>query len=216
MNDTITTIDPRATFAQAVSTARTVIDGVRADQFDLPTPCPDIEVRSMLGHMLTVLRRVAALGNGTDPMDMPNVVTGVDDADWPSEFLSAAHDVQAAWTDTAKLEQPMSLPWATAPGAAMLQMYTSELTVHTWDLAVTTGQTVSWHEPTVQVSLQSALQALPAGDREAYFAEMARDPKFSPDLAEHPPFRNPVVVDEQAPTIDRLIGWYGRQPSRAA
>ena len=55
-----------------------------------------------------------------------------------------------------------------------------------------------------------------AGDREAYFTEMARDPKFSPDLAEHPPFRNPVVVDEQAPTIDRLIGWYGRQPSRAA
>ena len=56
------------------------------------------------------------------------------------EFLQAAHDVQSAWADAAKLDQPMVLPWVTAPGSAMLAMYTAELTVHTWDLAVATGQ----------------------------------------------------------------------------
>ena len=166
--------------------------------------------------MLTVFNRLAALGNGTDPMDMPDVVTGVADDAWPAEFQAAAHRVQAAWTDAAKLDQLMVLPWATAPGGAMVAMYTSELTVHTWDIAVATGQTVTWHQPTVEVALQSALQALPSGDREAYFAEMAKNPAFRPELAIKPPFRNIVPVADDASAIDRLIGWYGRQPSSAA
>lgn len=208
--------DPRTAFAHAHLTLRALVDDIRPDQLENPTPCPELDVRALLGHMLTVYNRLAALGNGTDPMDMPDVVTGVADDAWPSEFLAAAHRVQAAWTDGGKLEQMMVLPWATAPGAAMLAMYTSELTVHTWDVAVATDLAVDWHEPTIEVALGSALQALPSGDREAYFAEMAKDPAFRPDLATRPPFRNIVPVADDASTIDRLIGWYGRQPSMAA
>ncbi len=209
---TLAPTDPRASFAQAVSTARAIVAEVRPAQLTLPTPCPEHDVRSLLGHMLIVFRRIEALGNGTDPMDMPDVVTGIADDAWPAAFEQAAHQVQAAWTDSAMLDRVMVLPWATAPGAAMLQMYTSELTVHTWDIAVATGQSVEWHEPTVQVAFRSALQALPSGDREAYFAEMAADPRFSPDLAVRPPFKNAVAVADSAPTIDRLVAWYGRRP----
>lgn len=207
--------DPRTAFAHATITARRVVDGVRADQLDLPTVCPDHDVRSLMGHMVTVFRRLAALGNGADPLDMPDVVTGVADHAWPAVFLDAAHQVQAAWTDAAKLQQTMVLPWATAPGAGMVAMYTSELTVHTWDLAVATGQQVEWHEPTLQVALASALMALPGGDREAGFAERAESLGM-PWLATHPPFRSAVPVADDAPTIDRLIGWYGRDPSAQA
>jgi uncharacterized protein (TIGR03086 family) len=212
MNNTLLPTDPRSSFAHAVITARAVIAQVTPDQMVLATPCPEHDVRSMLGHMLTVLERITALGNGDDPMAMPDVVTGVADEQWSSAFVDAAHRVQTAWTDSAKLERPMHLPWATAPGAAMLQMYTAELTVHTWDLAVAIGHTVEWHEPTLQVALQSALHALPSGDREAYFEEMAKDARFTPDLAVRPPFRNPVPVADDASTLDRLVGWYGRQP----
>jgi uncharacterized protein (TIGR03086 family) len=121
--------------------------------------------------------------------------------------------VQAAWSDPAKLRQTMVLPWVTAPGAAMLLSYTSELTVHTWDLAVATGQTVSWHEPTVQVALETALRALPSGDREAYFAELSKD---MPEIAGRPPFKNAVAIDSMAAPLDQLIGWYGRQPASSA
>lgn len=208
--------DPRSAFAHATITARAVVAGVRPDQLGLPTPCPEHDVRSLLGHMLVVFDRLAALGNGTDPMNMPDVITGVADDAWSDQFQAAAHRVQAAWTDAAKLGQMMVLPWATAPGAAMVHMYTSELTVHTWDIAVATGQTAPWHQPTVEAALATALQALPSGDREAYFAEMAKDPKFRPELATSPPFRNIVPVADDAPALDRLIGWYGRQPSSAA
>jgi uncharacterized protein (TIGR03086 family) len=210
LNDTLSPTDPRASFAHAVVTARAVIAQVTPDQMTLPTPCTEKNVRSLLGHMLVVFDRIAALGNGDDPMAMPDEITGVADDAWSARFLDAGHRVQAAWTDDSKLEQMMVLPWATAPGAAMLAMYTSELTVHTWDLAVATGQTVEWHEPTLKVALASALQALPSGDREAYFASMAAD--FGPDIAIHPPFRNAVDPGDGASTLDRLIGWYGRQP----
>lgn len=208
--------DPRTAFAHANITLRALVDSIRVDQLDNPTPCPELDVRSLLGHMLTVYNRLVALGNGTDPMDMPDIVTGVADDGWPAEFLAAAHRVQAAWTDAAKLDQMMVLPWASAPGAAMVAMYTAELTVHTWDVGVATGQRVQWHEPAIEVALRSALQALPSGDREAYFAELAKDPKFTPELALRPPFKNIVPVADDASSLDRLIGWYGRQPSMAA
>ena len=205
--------DPRSLFAHAVVTARATVHRVRPEQLALPTPCPDYDVRTLMGHMVVVFRRLAALGNGTDPMDLPEHVTGIADDQWPAQFLQEAHDVQAAWSDAAKLDQVMVLPWATAPGAGMLAMYTSELTVHTWDLAVATGQQPEWHAPTVEAALQTALMALPPGDREAHFAQMAID---MPQIAGRPPFRNAVEAGNTASSLDRLIGWYGRQPSSAA
>jgi uncharacterized protein (TIGR03086 family) len=211
--ETLAPTDPRSLFAHAVITARATVDAIRPEQLALPTPCPEYDVRALLGHMVIVLRRVAALGNGADPMDMPDRVTDVADNAWPAAFVQEAHEVQAAWADATKLEQLMTLPWASAPGAAMIAMYTSELTVHTWDLAVATGQHPLWHEPTVDAALAAALVALPSGDREAYFAQMAAD---MPEIAGRPPFRNPVDTGTAAAPLDQLIGWYGRQPSSAA
>ena len=58
-----------------------------------------------------------------------------------SFFVSSAARL-AAWTRRVWVRnEGTSLPWATMPGAGMLVMYTSELTCHTWDLAVATGQT---------------------------------------------------------------------------
>jgi uncharacterized protein (TIGR03086 family) len=213
MTNTLATTDPRSSFAQAVATARAVVDGVNPDQLTLPTPCPEHDVRSMLGHMLVVFRRITALGNGANPMDMPDSVTGIADDAWPAAFLAAAHEVHAAWSDPAKLDEMMVLPWVTAPGAAMMLSYTSELTVHTWDLAVATGQTAPWHQPTVRIALETALRVLPSGDREAYFAELSKD---MPEIAGRPPFKNPVSVDSTSTPLDQLIGWYGRQPSSSA
>jgi len=206
--NTLAPTDPRSSFATAVITARTVIAGIQPDQLALPTVCSEFDVRGLLGHMLMVFDRVTALGNGDDPMAIDEAIVVADDA-WPAAFDAAAHRVQAAWTDDAKLGQLMVLPWATAPGAGMLCMYTSELTVHTWDLAQATGQHVEWHEPTLQVALQTALQALPSGDREARFAEMAKD---MPQIAGRPPFRSAVEVAGDVSTLDRLIAWYGRRP----
>lgn len=203
--------DPRSTFAGAVATAGATLHAVRPDQLALPTPCDGFDVRALLGHMLVVLERVALLGEGRDPMALPSVVTGVSDDGWYDAWLHDAHRVQAAWTDDATLTTMMVLPWVQAPGSAMLASYTSELTVHTWDVASATGQQPQWNEQVLQVSLQAARQALPDGDRQAAFAAIAAD--LPPQVAAGgPPFANPVAVADDAPLIDQLVAWYGRRP----
>ena len=203
--------DNRFHFAQAVTTAGTTLAAVRPDQIDSSTPCAEFDVRTLIGHMLVVLRRVALLGEGGDPMALPSFVTGITDTGWHDAWIDDAHRVQVAWTDDETLTRMMVLPWVQAPGSAMLAMYTSELSVHTWDLAMATGQHPAWNEQAIRVALQAASQALPSGDRHAAFAAMAAD--MPPHVAAGgPPFGNPVTAAPGAPLIDRLVGWYGRQP----
>src|SRR4051795_1587604 len=52
--------DPRPAFATAVATAVDAMSAVRPDQLAAPTPCTEFDVRTLLGHLLSVLRRVAA------------------------------------------------------------------------------------------------------------------------------------------------------------
>src|SRR5947209_9286311 len=66
--------DPRTVFAQAVALGGDVVGAVRPGQLGDPTPCPEYDVRALLGHLVTVLHRVAALGRGADPFDLPPVV----------------------------------------------------------------------------------------------------------------------------------------------
>ena len=211
MTETLAPTDPRSYFAGAVITARPVIAAVTPEQMALPTQCPEFDVRIMLGHLLVVLDRVALLGEGNDPMALPTAHTDIADDAWEAEYLARAHRVQAAWTDPSRLAAMMTLPWVTAPGAALLAMYTSELTVHTWDLAGATGQSVAWRDDVVQVALDAAMQALAPGDREAGLEAMRAH--LPAELsANFPPFKNAIDIADGAPLIDRLIAWYGRQP----
>ena len=103
MTETLAPTDPRSYFAGAVITARPVIAAVTPEQMALPTPCPEFDVRTMLGHLLVVLDRVALLGEGNDPMALPTAHTDIADDAWEAEYLARAHRVQAAWTDPSRL-----------------------------------------------------------------------------------------------------------------
>lgn len=211
MTTTLHPTDPRLHFAHAVATAGATIAEVRPTQFDGHTPCAEFDVRTLIGHMLVVLRRVALLGEGGDPMALPSFVTGIADLGWHDAWMSDAHRVQAAWTDDTNLSRMMVLPWVQAPGSAMLAIYTSELSVHTWDLATATEQHPAWNEQALEVALQAALHALPGGDRRAAFAAMVADLPAQV-AAGGPPFGNPVAAAPGAPLIDQLVAWYGRRP----
>jgi uncharacterized protein (TIGR03086 family) len=204
--------DPRTVFARAVATAGWVIDSIRPDQLDLPTACHEHDVRSLLGHVVDVMARVRLVGEGGDPMANGQVdVTAVADDGWFDLFRSRAHEVQAAWTDAAALDRTVVLPWATTTGAGALASYTSELTVHTWDLARATGQHPTWDDEVVAVAFGAISRGLPAEGRlamfEAYAARMPAEVRPS-----SPPFAEAVEVAADAPAIDRLVAWTGRRP----
>ncbi|HEX3623450.1 MAG TPA: TIGR03086 family metal-binding protein [Acidimicrobiales bacterium] len=201
--------DPRAVFAQAVALATAVIGRVVPEQLSNPTPCAEFDVRDLLGHLVVVLRRVAAIGRGDDAFGA-GVLATVHGDRWQEAWVAAAHDVEVAWADDVALTRTVRLPWAEDTGAKTLVSYLNEVTVHTWDLATATGQRPAW-DPKVLGLAFDGIRFMPGEGRWAIFeAVRAEMPPAQRNFAD--PFADAVPVPEDAPLIDRLIAWNGRSP----
>jgi uncharacterized protein (TIGR03086 family) len=191
-----TTTDPRPGFASAAALAADVVAAVRPDQLARPTPCTEFDVRALLGHVLSVFRRVAAVGRGEPFTTVPHVTTDVPDDGWVQAVAVAVREAEDVWTDPAVLARELRLPFGTLPGAAALATYTGEVSTHTWDLATATGQRPAWDDEVLARALPAIHAKLPADGR-------------GPGI----PFGPVVPVAEDAPLIDRLVAWQGRDPS---
>lgn len=187
--------DPRSFFARAVATAGTAIAAVRPDQLELPTPCPEYDVRHLLGHLMTVIERVGVIGAGRSPFEVPQEILLPDD-EVVAGWTDAVARTLEVWTAEGILDSMIQVPWAVLPGRVVMAIYTSELSTHTWDLAVATGQTPAFDEATVAMALEAMRFGLPADGRD------------------EAPFDEVVPVDDDAPTIERLVAWTGRDPQR--
>ena len=206
--DTPHLLDPRPILDRAIATGGAVVAGVRPGQLTDPTPCPEMDVRAMIGHLVGVLDRIAALGNGEDPMSVTEAHEPGDD--WSDAWATSGTLAVAAWRDDAVLERPMALPWIQGSGAEVLTSYFSELTVHTWDLATATGQEPDWDDTVITAALE-ARQILPAQNRRALFEEISAAMGLDEVAI---PFAEAVPVAADAPAIDRLVAWNGRDPRR--
>ncbi len=210
ITQTATASDVRTVFAKAMATAGDVIADVRPDQLDGPTPCPDFDVRTLVGHLIAVLDRVALMGRGESPFQAPDQVTGLADDQWLPAWSDAAQRVAEAWADDASLVRIVHLPWAQESGALTLASYTNEITVHTWDLATATGQHPTFDHEVVATAWDS-IRRMPGHGRSALFAAvLAAMPE--PYRKAGDPWVDAVPVPEDAPFIDRLVAWNGRRP----
>ena len=162
----------------------------------------------MLGHLVGVLDRITALGRGEDPFAVTE--THVADDEWSDAWTAAADRAVAAWRDDDVLERPMALPWIEGSGAEVLASYFSELTVHTWDLATATAQQPDWDDAVVDAALAQR-DFLPAENRRALFEEVSAAMGLDEVAI---PFAEAIPVPDDAPAIDRLVAWNGRDPHR--
>lgn len=208
---TTSTNDPRPLFVAAVDIATPIIAGVRPEHLGLPSPCHDYNVKGLLDHLVFVLYRVAAIGRGQEafaPGSLGDPV--VEHVDWAADWLTAADAVDDVWSDDALLATTVVLPWATMTGADVLAMYVSEITTHTWDVATATGQQPRWEDAVCQLALDTMRRDLPMADRtpmwDAFRATAPANLQFDA------PFANAVAVSSDAPLIDQLVAWTGRQP----
>lgn len=200
--------DPRPILERAIATAGSVIAAVRPDQLAARTPCDDMDAEAMFTHLVGVLDRIAALGNGEDPFAVVEAVLPRDR--WESAWADAAQRIDDAWSDDAVLAAPMALPWVQGTGADVLSSYFSELTVHTWDLATATGQQPEWDDVVVAAAAAGSRQMLPAENRLAMYEEVAAAMGLD-DVGV--PFAEVVPVPDDASPIDQLVAWNGRNPA---
>ncbi|MGV0812831.1 TIGR03086 family metal-binding protein [Mycolicibacterium boenickei] len=201
--------DPRPILDHAIATGGAVIAGVGPEQLTDPTPCTDMNVRALLAHLVGVLDRVAALGNGEDPFAVTE--TPVPDDHWSEMWRESGRRAADAWSDDAVLVRPMALPWIAGSGAEVLASYFSELTVHTWDLATATDQQPNWDDTVVAAAFEVARQMLPAENRLALYEEISAARGLDEVGV---PFAEAVPIPDDAPAIDRLVAWNGRDPRR--
>lgn len=207
---TDTATDPRPIFASALETARNVIAAVRLDQLDGRTPCTDMNVRDLLGHLTGVLATVAAVGRGEDIFAVAAQAPAADDA-WLDRFDANRAELEAAWENGEALDRPTLVPWASESGAFALVVYVNEVTVHTWDLAAATGQQPAWDTAVLEMAAPENGFPLPAENRAALFAEFTKH--LPAEYANEPdPFLDAVPVPDDAPLIDRIVAWSGRRP----
>jgi uncharacterized protein (TIGR03086 family) len=152
--------DPRQGLAKAVALGRAAIARVDPGQLGYPTPSTNFTVGELLGHMVFVLRRLAAVGRGEDALAVP-VTSDVADTAWVEAWNEAAHQVQEAWNDSDVLQRTIVLPFGELPGAAVVAVYTGEVTIHTWDLATATGQRPDWDNGIMASTLVAFERVLP-------------------------------------------------------
>jgi uncharacterized protein (TIGR03086 family) len=210
MTTSDTATDIRQTFTEAVSTGGEVIAGVQPGQLRAPTPCPDFDVRRMMDHLVAVLQKVAAMGRGQSPM-RPDVELA--DGEWTRAWSEAAADTRDVWADDAVLARTVRLPWTEMTGTDTLAIYTSEIVVHTWDLAVSTGQSPRWGQGVLETAFEAISRELPAEGRAAVIEEALE--RMQPGVPLSPPFADAVPVPADAPLIVRLVAWTGRQPEES-
>jgi uncharacterized protein (TIGR03086 family) len=126
---------------RAASAAQQVVDGVKPDQLDGPSPCEDWTVRQVLNHVISGnLFFVHSVETGTfdrGSFDRSRDFVGDDPA---AAFRDCVAKLREAFAAPEVLERPQPTPFGERPGVVLLDMRVSEMMMHGWDVAKGTGQ----------------------------------------------------------------------------
>jgi len=182
---------------QAFATTRSVLENVKPDQLDGPTPCASWDVRTLVNHIVGGSHWFAiSTENGASP-DGDDAVTDWTAGDFVAAFDEGAKRTVAAFNAPGALEKMIKLPFGTFPGAAFMGLATTDTFVHGWDLARATGQPASELDPALAEQLLAGAKAsIPDAFR-------------GPDGVA--PFGPEVPLDDSAPAADRLAAFLGRR-----
>lgn len=177
-------------------TAR-LVSGVRGDQHAHATPCPDYDVHALLNHLIGTNRYFAEVitRRSADPALLrPNVPA----ADAVTAYRDSAAAVISAWTDPASLDGDYVMVFGTIPARLAFALSHSENLVHGWDLSRGTSQHTNFDPAAVEITFTMFHGRIP-------------DERRGPGK----PYQAEVLVPADAPTLDRLVAYLGRQPSTA-
>ena len=179
---------------RALDQAETVLAHIQKDQEVLPTPCREWDVRTLLRHVaktdlpnFTAGARGEGVQWGAQPEELGT--------DWLRDFRDEAQELKRIWAAADLDQQVPSMGGTTAPLKSRADQQIAELAMHSWDLVKATGQTLE---------LDPALAEHALG----WSQGMLRPEFRGPDKA----FGIEVPVPAEAPSYDRLAGWFGRDP----
>jgi uncharacterized protein (TIGR03086 family) len=172
-------------------------DAVTDEQLSASTPCPDLAVRNLLGHLLglSVAFRDAGrkdLGDTTDtPPEaaVPDIGPG-----WREELPKVLDELAEVWRAPDAWTGMTRAGGVDLPGAVAGAVAVDELVIHGWDLARAMGLPYDPDPAALQMSYDFLRAAADDDDRGGGI--------FGPV----------VPVPDEAPLLDRAVGLSGRDP----
>ena len=172
-----------------------LVGNVRPDQLDDPTPCPEYDVRTLLNHIIGWMRSFAA---GANERSFDEDVSAFSTDDYAGEFKAAADDLVTGWR-LHGMDRTVRFATSEMPAAPVLGMTLMEYVTHGCDLAIATGQEVPFSDAELETTLARARENLPESFR-----------------GEGKAFGHIVDVPDDAPALDRLLGFLGRRREPAS
>jgi uncharacterized protein (TIGR03086 family) len=164
------------------------IADIRPDQWTLPTPCTEWNVRDVVNHLVVGnLIFAARVGEGPMP-DRGADHLGNDPVE---AYRASAASLNAAFSRPGVLERSSPGPLGQATGAELLEIRLYDLLAHAWDLMQATGIRADIPEELPEQALAFVRNQLATVPRTGRFAE-------------------PQSVDDATPSIDRLAAFLGR------
>jgi uncharacterized protein (TIGR03086 family) len=168
-----------------------LVAGVRPDQLDQRTGCPDFDVRGMVNHIVGFLQNFAAAAQGRKAELDPTKVRSDDPV---KDVRVAAEQTIQGWRDLGT-DRKVSVTGDTGtPGEMVLGMTIIEYVAHGCDLALATGQEIPFTDEEFGVALARAEASLTDDYR-----------------GEGKPFGVRLEVADDAPVRERFLAFMGRR-----
>lgn len=189
--------DHRRDLVRSYEHAAEIVAGVRPEQLQGLTPCPDYDVAALVDHLVGAGWRAAALGRGEEPTgdEFPHVEL----AEAPDGLRRAGREAEAAWADDDRLDATTTMPWGEVySGTTLVNMYLAELAAHSWDLARATGQLDRLDPALAPAALDAARAML--------------KPEYRDLIGEGNPYGAEVAAPARAAAWERFAAFMGRAP----
>jgi uncharacterized protein (TIGR03086 family) len=186
----LTDLSPAARHAEVADGFSRRVLGVPEDRWDAPAPVEGWVARDVVRHLVTWFPGFLEGGTGTRLPAGPSV-----DEDPVGAWLAQAAAVQELLDDPATADRVLANPHiGEVPlPQAVDRFYTSDVFLHTWDLARATGQD----------------ETLDAGMCRAMYEGMQPMEEILRSSGQYGPR---VDVPPDAPVQDQLLGFIGRRP----
>jgi uncharacterized protein (TIGR03086 family) len=172
-----------------------LLSGVTDDQFTAPTPCEEFTLADLVLHIdnfTSAFTAAAAKDLGPATNGSPNSAPTELAPDWRTTIPAKVRAMAEAWSKPDAWEGTTQAGGVDLPAAVMGRFALDELVVHAWDLARASRQPFICDQQLLDV-VEALVTPQPNGDPSG-------------------PFGPPVLVPADAPQLDRVIGYTGRDP----
>lgn len=174
-----------------------LLEPIDDQQLTAPTPCIDFTVRDILVHLLGL---TLAFDHAATKTESPGPETaaegGAEFEEWRTRLPAQLDSLVAAWQHPDAWVGMTEVGGISLTGAMASGFALNELMLHGWDLAKATGQPFHCDPAAAEAALGFTTEVVEGGFSDAYGP--------------------PVQIPDDAPTIDRLLGLTGRNPTWTA